>query len=138
MACIAGRKSKIQISSDNITFYNLGKMVDASLDTDIDELECTSHDSADREFIRNFRSSTMSLTLRWCETDAGQGIVWDNVFGALESFYIQFDIPGATPGSTRFTMEGFVQTDSIQTNLDDLAAVDMTLRVSNVVKTVQP
>ena len=46
MSCIPGRLSRVQASFDNgVSYNNLGGIVDVTLNGNVDELECTSHDS---------------------------------------------------------------------------------------------
>lgn len=139
MACIAGRLSRIQVSFDGgSTYNNLDGVVDATINIEVDELECTTHDSNGvREWIPNHQSATSDISMRWDETSAQQIGVLDSIFPSPASFKMQFDIE---PGSTnkRFEADCFVTSYSVNTPLDDAAALDTTLRLSSLASVNQP
>ena len=138
MTCVAGRLSKVSVSDDGGTTYqNVGLLVDATLSGEVDELECTSHDSSTREFVPNFFSATMDLSMRWCDTDLGQVIITESVFPTTSVIKVQFDLPQGS-GYTRFEADAFVTSYSASGPLDDIAALEISVRLSDIVKTVQP
>jgi len=69
MACTPGRIARVKVSFDGgQTYAELGRVVDGSISGNVDELECTSHDSPGvREYIPNFRDETMDVSIRWDE-----------------------------------------------------------------------
>lgn len=139
MACIAGRLSRIQVSFDGgSTYNNLDGIVDATINIEVDELECTTHDSNGvREFIPNHQAATADVSMRWDETSAQQIGVLNTLFPAPTSFKMQFDIePGA--GNKRFEADCFATSYSVNTPLDDAASLDATLRLSGLSVANQP
>lgn len=133
MACIPGRLSRVQVSFDNGTSYaNLGGIVDASLNGNVDELEVTSHDSDGiREYCPNHLDYTMDLTLRYDEEEPSQNDLLNTLFPSPISFKLFFLIENAT-GRRRFEADAFITTDTISTPLDDTTNIDVSLRLSKV------
>lgn len=133
-----GRKSKVQISDfDPISFINLGRVVDATLNLNVDELDITSHDSgATREFIPNFSDATLDISMRYDETDAGQVKLISKVLPTPVLFKIQFD-PVSGAGHVRYEADAFATSHPIATPLDDAGTVDISLRLSSINKTTQ-
>lgn len=137
MSAIAGRLSKIKVSDDGgSSFVNLGGIVDATLNINIDELETTTHDSnGAREYIPNHHDATIDGSLRWDEDNVGQQKVLDAVF---DKTVLQFQMTMQTStGRVRFDADGFATNFSPSGPLDDTAQVDFTIRLSNLVKTTQ-
>jgi len=143
MSCVAGRYGRIQIRKKGVgSFVNLGLIVDMSLSGNVDELECTSHDSSTREFVPNFFDATMDVSCRYCATDAGQIIIFDNSIVAPAILEIQFDLPGTLSapitGDLRFAADAFATSPSWEAPLDDTLMFNTTFRLSDVVKTTVP
>ena len=139
MGCISGRLAKSDVSSDNFVVedLNLGSIVDATLNINIDELECTTHDdNGARVYIPNHHDATADYSLRWDEDDAGQSMILDAVF-AKSVFNIRMRMQTGS-GFLRFDAGAFATTFSPSGPLDDAAGLDLTLRLSNLVRTVQP
>lgn len=136
MGCIAGRLSRVNISGDNgTTFLNLGGIVDATLNGNVDELECTSHDSGGvREYEPNFFDATMDLTMRWDEDDLGQVVLESTLLPTPTTFKVQFYLEGKT-GRRRYDADAFITSFSPSGPLDDTASLDVSLRLSRLVAT---
>lgn len=134
---IAGRLQRILVSDDGGgIFVNLGGIVDATLNLNIDELEVTSHDdNGARVYIPNHHDATVDGTLRWDEDDSGQGKILDAVFDK-SVFEIEFYME-VTAGRVYFTADAFATSFAPGAPLDDAATLDLTLRLSNVQKAVQ-
>lgn len=134
MACVAGRLSRAEISTDNgATYLNLGGLVDATLNFNVDELECTTHDSNGvREYIPNHQDATADFTMRWDETDPGQVALTGTIFPSPTSFKIRFYLENVT-GRTRFEADAFATSYSPSGPLDDTAGLDVSLRLSGTI-----
>ncbi|HET6494869.1 MAG TPA: hypothetical protein VFH61_05840 [Thermoleophilia bacterium] len=133
MSCIPGRLSRVQASYDGgSTYANLGGIVDANLNGNVDELECTTHDSNGvRAYLPNHIDFTMDLTMRWDEDELGQV----DLLGTLSpptSFKLYFFLENVT-GRTRFQADAFITSYSPSGPLDDTASLDVSLRLSAVV-----
>lgn len=130
---IAGRLSRVQVSYDaGSTYNNLGGVVDATLNGNVDELECTSHDSNGvREYIPNHIDFTMDVTMRWDETDSTQDGLINTLIPAPTSFKVYFMLENVA-GKRRFEADAFLTSFSPSGPLDDTAGLDVSLRLSNV------
>ena len=139
MACIAGRVSRVEVSYDGgSTYNNLGGIVDVTLNGNVDELECTTHDSNGiREYIPNHLDFTMDMTMRWDETDAAQNGLVDTLIPSPASFKVYFMLE-QTSGRRRFEADAFITSFSPSGPLDDTAGLDVSLRLSAVSISVVP
>jgi len=127
-------------------------LVDASLSGNVDELETTVHNTdgtyalttvdhqTARQYIPNFHDETMDLTLRYDEEDQCQRNL---MFCAFESKLFWFwyfpDGPGFNAGTagTRLWMgSSFITSFSPGTPLDDVATLDLSLRLSGTIMVV--
>lgn len=134
MACIPGRLSRVEVSFDNgDTYINLGGVVDAGLNGNVDELECTTHDdNGVRKYIANHSDYTADVTLRWDESDPGQtGLMW-TLFPSPSSFKMRFYLEGVT-GRRQFEADAFLTSWSPSSPLDDAAGLDASFRLSSVI-----
>jgi len=132
MSCIPGRLSRIEVSFDNGTTYiNLGGVVDSGLNGNVDELECTTHDSNGvRQYVPNHQDFTADATLRWDESDPGQVGLLYTLFPNPSSFKMKFYFEGVV-GRRQFQADAFLTSWSPSTPLDDAAGLDVSLRLSN-------
>ena len=139
MAAIAGRVGRVQVSFDNgATYLNLGGLVDATLNGNVDELETTTHDSGGaRSYISNFHDETMDCTMRWDETDAGQSGLLRTVFPSPTEFKVKYRMEVAS-GKVEFLADAFVTSYSPAMPLDDTASFDISMRLSGTTQSVQP
>lgn len=135
--CIAGRFGVLEVSSDGGTVWvRLGHLVDATLNVNIDELECTSHDSnGQRTYHPNFSDVTIDGSARWVDGDPGQSIVALAVF-AKTMFRLRFRL-STGQGDKYFEAEAFATSWSPSSPLDDTANIDFTLRLSGTVMDYQ-
>lgn len=140
MVCIPGRLAVLRVSDDNgTTWETYGGIVDVTMNVNVDELECTSHDSAGkREYIPNHDDVTLDVTGRWLDGDAGQDIVLTAVFGKT-TFLFQFDMNGGAAGAgetgtKRYSGSAFATSVSPSGPLDDTGSMDVTFRCSTVVQ----
>jgi hypothetical protein len=126
------------VSFDNgATYDNLGGIVDASVSIEVDELECTTHDSNGiRAWIPNHQAATMDVSMRWDEDDPQQVSALFTLFPSPTSFKIQFVMEEAT-GRRRFDADAFITNFAPSGPLDDTASADMALRLSNLALAVQ-
>lgn len=132
MACIPGRYATLTVSDDDVTYVTFGGIVDVTMNMNVDELECTSHDSnGAREYIPNHHDVTMDVSARWLDGDAGQEIAIDAVF-AKTTFYFKFTMETGA-GKKIFSGTCFATTYSPSGPLDDTGALDVTLRCSSVI-----
>jgi predicted secreted protein len=135
--CIPGRLAKVRVSPDGgLTFENFGGIVDVTLNLNIDELECTTHDSNGvREYLPNHSDVTFDISARWLDGDPGQEIVLGAVF-AKTVFPFDFTMETA-PQRKKFEGVAFATSFSPSGPLDDTGAVDVSLRGSGVTLTTQ-
>jgi predicted secreted protein len=138
MTCIPGRLSRLSVSADGGTTYlNYGGLVDATLNLNIDELECTTHDSnGAREYIPNHHDATLDVSGRWSDGDPGQEIVLDAVF-AKSVFLVKF-VMEQLSGKKLYTASAFATSLSPSGPLDDTGGMDVTFRLSGLQQGVQP
>lgn len=138
MGCIAGRLAGVKISPDNgATYLPLGGIVDQSLSLEVDQLECTSHDSGGtREYEPNFASATAELSLRWDEDNAAQLFLEDSVLPTPIKFKMQFYLEQAS-GRKLYNTDAFVTNWTASGNLDDTAGLSVSLQLSNLTSTTQ-
>ena len=135
--CIPGRFAKLEISGDGgLSYVNFGGIVDVTLNINIDELECTTHDSDGvRDYMPNHSDFGLETSCRWEDGDPGQEIVQDaidNKGTLLFKFYMQ-------RGAGKKVWEGscFPTTGDVSGPLDDTAGFDVNFRCSGVSRTVQ-
>lgn len=132
MACIPGRLSRVQIDTGS-GFNNLGGIVDVTLNGNVDELECTDHDSDGiREFVPNHLDFTMDMTLRWDEDEPQQIELLNTLIPSPTTFSLQFFLENVT-GRRRFEADAFITSYSPSGPLDDTAGLDVSLRLSSVI-----
>jgi predicted secreted protein len=137
MSCIPGRYAALQVSTDGVTYVTFGKIVDVTLNLNVDELECTSHDSAGaREYIPNHHDVTMDVGARWEDGDPGQELVLAAAF-AKTSLYFKFTMQ-TLAGKKLFAGTCFATSLNPSGPLDDTGSMDTTLRCSGVTMTAQP
>lgn len=137
MTCIPGRLAKLQVATTSGgTYEDFGGIVDVTMNFNVDELECTSHDSnGAREYIPNHHDATLDVSARWLDGDAGQDIALTAVF-AKTVFYFKFTMETGT-GKALFTGSCFATTFNPSGPLDDTGALDVTLRCSGVTYSAQ-
>ena len=127
---IAGRISKVAID-DGGGFVDIGGLMDATLNGAIAELDSTSKDDGQyRTFIVGHRDATLDLSLHWEEDDAGQIKLKENAFAATTASAIfRFRMEEAT-GKQEFSVTGFVTGFNPTSPLDEVADLDVTVRLS--------
>lgn len=132
MACIPGRLSRVQINTGS-GYNNLGGIVDATLNGNVDELECTDHDSDGiREYTPNHLDFTMDITMRWDEDEPQQIELLNTLIPSPTTFLLYFFLENVT-GRTRFEADAFITSYSPGGPLDDTAGLDVSMRLSSVV-----
>ncbi len=138
MSCTPGRLARIEVSFDGGTTYeNLGRVVDPSVAGNVDELECTSHDSPGvREYVPNFRDETLDASMRWDEDSLAQRRLLDTIYPSPTSFKVRFMLEKAV-GRLMFEADCFVTSYSPSGPLDDTASMDISLRLSGTSLTTQ-
>jgi hypothetical protein len=135
---VPGRFAKIEVSQDGINFLNLGGIIDVTLNINVDELECTTHDSNGvREYIPNHSDFSLDVSSRWVDGDPGQRLVMIAT-QTKQRFTFRFFMD-IDPGSGKFFWEGlaFATTASPSGPLDDTGSLDLTLRASGVQQLTQ-
>jgi len=132
MVCIPGRLATLQLSDDGGSTYDIfGGVVDVTMNLNVDELECTSHDSnGAREYIPNHHDVTMDVSGRWLDGDPGQEQALVAVFAKTTLDFI-FTME-TLPGKKQFEGGCFATTYSPSGPLDDTGSLDVTLRCSGV------
>lgn len=135
---VPGRFAKLEVSENGTDFINFGGIIDITLNKNIDELECTSHDSNGvREYIPNHSDISLDVSARWLDRDPGQRLVMiatETKIRFTYRFYMDID-----PGSGKFYWEGlcFATTASPSGPLDDTGNLDLTLRASGTQQLTQ-
>lgn len=134
MSCIPGRLAALYVSFDNgANFAKLGSVIDLSMNLNVDELECTTHDSGGtREYIPNFSDATIEGSVRWNEDDPQQVTLLFTMFPDPTSFKIQFMLEDGVPGRRRFDADAFLTNLSPSAPLDGTVDADMSMRLSKV------
>lgn len=134
---IAGRLATLRVSDDGGTTYeNYGGVVDITLNINVDELECTTHDSAgSREYLPNHDDATIDVSGRWLDGDAGQEIVLAAIF-AKTTLLFEFTMQ-TLAGKKEYTGSCFATSANPSGPLDDTGAMDVTFRVSGLTQSVQ-
>ena len=131
MSCIAGRLSRVQMNTGG-GYSNLGGIVDVTLNGNVDELECTDHDSDGiREYVPNHLDFTMDLTLRWDEDEPEQINLLNTLVPFPSTFLVYFFLENVA-GRVRFEADAFITSYSPSGPLDDTAGLDVSLRLSAV------
>lgn len=135
--CSAGRLGVLEVSADaGTTWVRLGHVVDANININIDELECTSHDSdGARTYHPNFHDVTIDGSARWSDGDAGQNIVALAVFSKT-TFRCRFRLTTGE-GDKFFEAGAFATTWNASAPLDDTAMIEFTLRLSGAIMDYQ-
>lgn len=135
--CVPGRLAKLKVSSDGGSVFQIfGGIIDISMPINIDELECTTHDSnGAREYQPNHHDVTMDITGRWLDGDPGQEIVMGSVFDKTV-FAFEYTQQSVV-GKKLYTGTAFPTTTTPAGPLDDTAGLDVTLRCSGVLQKVQ-
>lgn len=132
MACIPGRLSRVQMNIGS-GYNNLGGIVDVTLNGNVDELECTDHDSNGiREYVPNHLDFTMDMTLRWDEDEPQQIELLNTLIPSPTTFLLYFFLENVV-GRRQFEADAFITSYSPSGPLDDTAGLDVSLRLSNVV-----
>lgn len=136
---IPGRLGVLEVSDDGgSTFSGLGGIVDINMPINVDELECTSHDSAGaREYIPNHHDVTMDISARWLDGDPGQEIVLLAVFAKTVFNFQYFMEKDPASGKKVYTGTAFATTTDPTAPLDDTAGLSVTLRCSGVLQGTQ-
>lgn len=137
MTCIPGRLATLYINALEGTLGPLtevGGIVDITMNLNVDELECTSHDSnGAREYIPNHHDVTLDVSCRWNEADTAQGYMLDAVFAKTSfDFVFRMKDDHTTP-LKEFKGTAFATTFSPSGPLDDTGSLDVTLRCSGVI-----
>lgn len=130
--CIAGRLGSLEVSSDGgLTYVRLGLLVDATLNTTTDEIECTSHDSGGvRMYHPNNTEATIDISTRYSDTDTGQSKIIQANF-AKTLVRVKFRLQTGS-GYRQFESEAFATSLNISSPLDDVSMLDGTLRLSGL------
>lgn len=134
---IPGRFGKLEVSS-GANFENFGGIKDIGMSINIDELECTTHDSnGAREYIPNHHDVTLDISGRWLDGNPGQEIVMTAVFAKTRfdfQFFMKKDIGSSLK---KYSGKAFATSANPNAPLDDTAALDLTLRCSGVIQSAQ-
>lgn len=131
---IPGRFAKLEASDDDgATFENVGGSVDLGLQINVDELECTTHDSnGTREYIPNHDDATIDISGRWLDGDIGQEIILVGLLAKTRFDFVYYMEKDPGSGKRQFSGKAFATSYNPQGPLDDTGNLDMTLRVSGL------
>lgn len=136
---IPGRLGRVRINVDGgVTqnFLDIKGIVDQTLNGNLSEYETTSHDSAGhKEFIPGLDDATVDLSCRWLESDPAQIALWASYFNKTTlGCQLTFD---TVSGHSLFTGQCFPTSMSGSAPNDDVASLDITLRLSGMNKSSQ-
>jgi predicted secreted protein len=136
---IPGRLAKLEVSDDGgSTFENVGGGVDIGININVDELECTTHDSnGTREYIPNHDDATIDISGRWLDGDNGQEIILVALTAKTRFDFIYYMEKDPGSGKRKFEGQAFATSYNPNGPLDDTGNLDITLRVSGLVIGVQ-
>lgn len=138
MSCIPGYLAELDVSPDNgATFLTLDSLVDGSVNGNVDELECTTHASKGvRRYIPGHRDETMDITMRWDEDDPALILVLDSVFPSPTTFMVMW-LMERRVGRRVYRGDAFLTSHSPNANLDDVAGLDTSMRLSGTTLEIQ-
>lgn len=129
---VQGRISKVELSFDGGTSYNnLAGCRDISLNTSVDEIESTDHDSTSREYIPNFLDATMDLTINWEEDDTVQAALLAATVPSPTSFKMRYFLNSGA-GNVLFSADAFCTSYNVTSNQDGVAESSLSWRLSGI------
>jgi len=137
MSATAGRVARLEVSTDDITYFDVAPWVDGTLQIEVEALDCTSHQSnGSKEFIPNHDNATMSFQLFRDETENGQTILRDAVFTKAVLYFKVY--PTVASGADVYEAQGFSTQFDESFNRDETQNIDGTIQLSSLVKSTQP
>lgn len=133
MAAIAAHNAVISIATTvGGTYSTLSGAKSASFPRDTDMLDTTAFDDgADRTFIPGLRNGTLDLSGRYESADTAYGHIKD-AFDNQTSIFVKW-LPNGTAG---FRAEYYVQSLSIDGEVDGLVEVSITLQKTGAVTVI--
>lgn len=130
-----GRKAQLKLSETGVaaTYHFVNNMINVSMGIERSEVNCTSHDSIDEEFLKNLRSQTLDVECIYNEGTPGQEIIMEDWFSDDGGFFIDY-YPTVSPGSQLryFSGNGFCLTGGHEGPLDDTGKMNVNMRFQNV------
>jgi len=91
MSVIVGRNGKIAISTAGVTYYDLGKVVDGSLDISSDVADATTNDSGGwKEGEYADAQGALSVTMKYDSSNTGQKALIDEMCTNRAKVYFRF------------------------------------------------
>lgn len=134
MARIAGRVSRVQVSTDGGTTYNyINGILDATLNAAVAALKTTAHDDGDYEtYMMGRKSLTLDLKLNWDEGDGGQNSLLTSWTSTNTLYTYRFRMQEGT-GFRQFVATGLITKYVPSGPNDSVASLDVSLQLSGVV-----
>lgn len=129
MAAILGRKGTIYVSDDDgSSYFEIGKLVDATLSMETEETDTTSHDSdGDRESLPNHRAKEISGNVIYDEASVGQDMLLDaQAVGTV--LKVKYQPEDTTVGVREFISDCYVTSWEHGQPLEDSETMDFSLR----------
>jgi hypothetical protein len=143
----------VPAGANAVTGIILSSLVDSTFNGNVDELETTVHNTAGtyaavtvdhstaRTYIPNFHDETLDLTLRYDEADVcQQNLLYCSMQSKLFYYWFAPDGPAffgaGSTGARQFNGAAFATSFSPGSPLDDVATLDLTLRLSGSVMVV--
>lgn len=124
---IVARGGKVAVSTDNITYTDVGEVTDASLSTGLTEIETTNYDSnGDEEHLVGISNYSLSTTANYEKTDAGQEIVRTSRANKTQIYY-RYRPAGDSSGEDEWSAQGTITSLDIGGGVGD--KVDMSFDV---------
>jgi len=133
MARIAGRLSTLDVSTDGGTNYTpVLCIADLTFNGEGEELDSTCHDDGVfRAFEAGRIAASIDGTLRWDESDPGQVILEGSAFDRTKLDY-RFRM-NVGSGNREYLAQGIVTNWSPTGPNDDIAGLDVTIRLSGTI-----
>lgn len=124
-----GKDAALAISSDGVTYVDVGGVMDITVNVSNELAEVTDKDSnGHKEYISGLDDATVDLSIRWEEDDAGQADLLAAFFAKTIRYYRVR--PETTATATEYLCQGFVSEHSTEMPTDDAISVSATIQVS--------
>lgn len=133
MADIRGRDAKFAVSTDGVTYQDLGGCKDASWSIDQSTVDVTDFASgAWTEHLVGRKTVTASVTVNYDEADAGLDIVLAS-WQAATQIYIRYRPRGDTTGADQYVALATITSCEDSSPNDDAAEASISFQVTSSV-----
>lgn len=138
MATIVGRHAKVAISSDGISYTDIGKVTSASMSLDTDILDETNNDSGGyKESQYGDSQASLDVSFKFNSGDGGQADLFDSYDQKLPR-YFRFR-PEESAGEIEYSFQGRVSSISMDTETGAVEDGSFTVEsTGTITKATQP